>query len=343
MDTMIDDGPVLVDVPLGSPTRPRWRGRVHLLALWAAVPALVVLVLLADGARARTGAIFYGVGLCAMLAVSVTYHRWVHTLRARARWRRADHATIYLLIAGTYTAISLAVVRGPWGMVVLAAGLVPRRHRCRPEDLRLPPRPHGRHRAVPGARLDRPRRPPRAAAGGPDLAGLAAVRRRSLLHGRRRGVRQAVAPTAPVRVLVPRGLARLHAAGHDRPLHGDLVPDDLTRPAGPGTGSSEFHSLWEGARSVRNSTGAAAVAPSDRLVSEPYIVLKGHMRSRPLPPSFHRSRRRTGASTDAARPPTAATRGHDRGPDGRARPVDGTIDGGVDDGGGRRADAAKAA
>lgn len=121
METMIDDGPVLVDVPLGSPTRPRWRGRVHLLALWAAVPSLVVLVLLADGARARTGAIFYGVGLCAMLAVSVTYHRWVHTLRARARWRRADHATIYLLIAGTYTAISLAVVRGPWGMAVLAA------------------------------------------------------------------------------------------------------------------------------------------------------------------------------------------------------------------------------
>ena len=56
METMIDDGPVLVDVPLGSPTRPRWRGRVHLLALWAAVPSLVVLVLLADGARARTAA-----------------------------------------------------------------------------------------------------------------------------------------------------------------------------------------------------------------------------------------------------------------------------------------------
>ena len=54
MDTMTTTStaaePVLVDVPLGSPTRPRWRGRVHLLALWAAVPSLVVLVLLADGA-----------------------------------------------------------------------------------------------------------------------------------------------------------------------------------------------------------------------------------------------------------------------------------------------------
>ena len=174
---------------------------MHLLALWAAVPSLVVLVLLADGARARTGAIFYGVGLCAMLAVSVTYHRWVHTLRARARWRRADHATIYLLIAGTYTAISLAVVRGPWGMAVLAAsGASPPPG----AGLKISGSRHGHTVgtalymvlgwtglvALPALLL--------AAA---DLAGLAAVRRRALLHGRRRRLRPAVAPTAPVRVL----------------------------------------------------------------------------------------------------------------------------------------------
>jgi len=109
----------LVDAPLGSTTRPSWRGRVHLLALWAAVPAAVLLVLFADGPRARTGAIVYAVGLCAMLAVSVTYHRWVHTIRARERWRRADHATIYVAIAGTYTAVSLAVVGGAVGIVLL--------------------------------------------------------------------------------------------------------------------------------------------------------------------------------------------------------------------------------
>lgn len=117
---MTDVDTLLVDAPLGSATRPRWRGRVHLLALWAAVPAALFLVLLADGPRARTGAIFYAVGLCAMLTVSVTYHRWVHTIRARERWRRADHATIYVAIAGTYTAVSLAVVRGALGIVLLA-------------------------------------------------------------------------------------------------------------------------------------------------------------------------------------------------------------------------------
>jgi hemolysin III len=96
-----------LDVALGTPTRPSWRGRLHLIALWWAIPLVVVLAIAADGARSRAGAIVYGVGLCAMLAVSTTYHRWVHTLRARAWLRRADHATIFALIAGTCTALAL--------------------------------------------------------------------------------------------------------------------------------------------------------------------------------------------------------------------------------------------
>lgn len=85
------------------------------------MPAVGILVLAADGARARTGALVYAIGLCAMLSVSVTYHRWVHTVRARARWRRADHATIFVAIAGAYTAVSLAVVRGALGIILLVA------------------------------------------------------------------------------------------------------------------------------------------------------------------------------------------------------------------------------
>jgi hemolysin III len=97
----------LMDVPLGSATRPLWRGRLHLLGLVVAVPLLVVLSVFASGARARGGVIVYAVGLCAMLFVSVTYHRWVHTVRARAVWRRADHATIYAAIGGTFTPLTL--------------------------------------------------------------------------------------------------------------------------------------------------------------------------------------------------------------------------------------------
>jgi hemolysin III len=98
--------PSPLDVPLGTPGRPTWRGRLHLLALWPAIPLVVLLAVAANGAQARAGAIVYGVGLCSVLAVSTTYHRWVHSHRARSAWRRADHATIFSLIAGTCTALA---------------------------------------------------------------------------------------------------------------------------------------------------------------------------------------------------------------------------------------------
>ena len=64
-----DNYPAALDAPLGSPSRPSWRGRVHLIALWSAIPLLVVLAVQSNGARARVATIVYGVGLCSMLAV----------------------------------------------------------------------------------------------------------------------------------------------------------------------------------------------------------------------------------------------------------------------------------
>lgn len=107
------------DVPLGTPERPSWRGRLHVAALVVALPLVVLLAIVADGARARAGVIVYGVGLCAMFAVSSTYHRWVHTRRARAGWRRADHATIFAAIGGTFTAMALTVLHTPSAIVLL--------------------------------------------------------------------------------------------------------------------------------------------------------------------------------------------------------------------------------
>jgi hemolysin III len=107
------------DVPLGSPTRPSWRGRSHLLALIAIVPAFIVLIVLADGPAATAGVSIYAAGVCAMFAVSTTYHRFVHTLRARRIWQRADHATIYAAIAGTYTPLCLVAMPRTWGIPLL--------------------------------------------------------------------------------------------------------------------------------------------------------------------------------------------------------------------------------
>lgn len=108
-----------LDVPLGSPTRPAWRGRLHLIGLTVALPVTIVIAILASGARARAGVIVYAVGLCATFGVSVTYHRWVHTIRARALWRRADHATIYSAIAGTFTPLTLMAFGTPASVLLL--------------------------------------------------------------------------------------------------------------------------------------------------------------------------------------------------------------------------------
>jgi hemolysin III len=108
-----------LDAPLGSSSRPTWRGRVHQLAFVVAVPLFVMLAITADGARARAAVIVYAVGVCAMLGVSSTYHRLVHTLRARRAWRRADHAMIFAAVAGTFHAVGLIVLPTRWAVTVL--------------------------------------------------------------------------------------------------------------------------------------------------------------------------------------------------------------------------------
>ncbi len=110
-----------LDDALGTSVRPTWRGRLHLIALFVAVPLVIALAIESDGARSRAGVIIYAVGLCSTLAVSTIYHRWVHTVHARARWRRLDHATIFALIAGTCSALALTSLSNVGAVAVLIA------------------------------------------------------------------------------------------------------------------------------------------------------------------------------------------------------------------------------
>ena len=107
------------DAPLGTAERPSWRGRLHVIGLAAAVPAFALLLAVANGARARVGVVIYAAGLCSMFVTSATYHRWVHTIRARQRWRRADHAMIFAAIAGSFTPMCLLTVPDRFGIPLL--------------------------------------------------------------------------------------------------------------------------------------------------------------------------------------------------------------------------------
>ncbi|TAL88214.1 MAG: hemolysin III family protein [Candidimonas sp.] len=61
----------------------------------------------------------YGTMLLVMYITSTLYH----SLRGRAKriWRKFDHCTIYLLIAGSYTPFVLVSLRGAWGWSLFGA------------------------------------------------------------------------------------------------------------------------------------------------------------------------------------------------------------------------------
>lgn len=110
------------DVPLGHAHRPTWRGRIHVIGLIVAVPAVTALIVNSTGdTRLRLALVVYAVGLCTMLGASATYHRWVHGMKARSVWRRIDHAAIFAAIAGSSTPIVLAALPGVTGAVLVGA------------------------------------------------------------------------------------------------------------------------------------------------------------------------------------------------------------------------------
>jgi hemolysin III len=98
--------------------KPRLRGVLHQAAFVIAVVLAPLLIVGADGGRRLAAAVFAG-SVAACFGASALYHRVTWSPRARLWMRRIDHAGIYLLIAGTYTPVSLLVLRGAWRPVVL--------------------------------------------------------------------------------------------------------------------------------------------------------------------------------------------------------------------------------
>ncbi len=89
----------------------------HGLGAALSVAGLVVLVVLAarlgDPWRVTSFAI-YGSTLTILYLASTLYHS-IQDHRVKGVLRTIDHASIYLLIAGTYTPILLVSMRGAWG------------------------------------------------------------------------------------------------------------------------------------------------------------------------------------------------------------------------------------
>lgn len=57
----------------------------------------------------------YGLSMICLYTASTLYHCLNTGVAGRVALRKYDHASIYFLIAGTYTPVCLTALRGPWG------------------------------------------------------------------------------------------------------------------------------------------------------------------------------------------------------------------------------------
>ena len=100
--------------------RPLLRGVLHGGAFVASCVIGVLFVVAAPDERV-VPALAFALSATLMLGTSTIYHRvrWKRTA-TRLWMRRADHAGIFLLIAGTYTPVGLISLHGSWRVTILA-------------------------------------------------------------------------------------------------------------------------------------------------------------------------------------------------------------------------------
>ena len=100
--------------------KPKLRGWLHL----GHVPgrrsiAGLVLTALADSTRGRIACGIFALTACLLFGVSALYHRGNWGPRMDGVLRRLDHANIFLIIAGTYTPLTMLLLPGAKGQWLL--------------------------------------------------------------------------------------------------------------------------------------------------------------------------------------------------------------------------------
>ncbi|MET9862433.1 hemolysin III family protein [Streptomyces smyrnaeus] len=108
--------------------KPKLRGWLHLGMFPAVLVSGMFLTALADSTRGRVACAIYTLTACLLFGVSALYHRGDWSPRVNAVLRRLDHANIFLIIAGTYTPLTILLLPDGrrdlllWG-IWIAAGL----------------------------------------------------------------------------------------------------------------------------------------------------------------------------------------------------------------------------
>ena len=100
--------------------RPMLRGMFHLGAFLCVLPAGIILLFAVDGPARVTSVAVYVSTLIVAFGISAAYHRMDWSPRMRVVMQRLDHASIYLMIAGTYVPLCLVALPAGWGIPLLS-------------------------------------------------------------------------------------------------------------------------------------------------------------------------------------------------------------------------------
>ncbi len=102
-----------------SPTKPKLRGVLHLVAFPVALFLGTFLVIASKGSAAKISCAIYGASIAILFGISALYHRGKWTRGPHEILQRIDHADIYIAIAGSYTPICVLALGGTVSTVVL--------------------------------------------------------------------------------------------------------------------------------------------------------------------------------------------------------------------------------
>ena len=100
--------------------KPKLRGWMHLATAPLTLAGGIVLVILSPDATTRWGSALFSASALVLFTVSAVYHTGSWSPRVWAFLRRFDHANIFVLIAGSYTPLTLILLEGTQRTLLLA-------------------------------------------------------------------------------------------------------------------------------------------------------------------------------------------------------------------------------
>ena len=99
--------------------KPTWRGWIHAGTFPVAIILGAILLVMADGVAAKVSSAVFVASSLMLFGISALYHRFNWSEKTRMLLKRFDHSNIFLLIAGSYTPITVLALPPEKAIILL--------------------------------------------------------------------------------------------------------------------------------------------------------------------------------------------------------------------------------